>query len=351
MFPWADANLRTYWYEHKPTPEFEASTILWSLQQMLGIAQALSLIHNFRPTLPLGAPSTKDLNLPKDMRLDVKLDEQQFGRHGDIKPENILWLKKDGTLKVADFGLGRFHSRDSRSKVDPQTVPASPTYVPPELALGVKVSRAYDIWSLGCMFLEFITWILAGAETIEEFSDFRGLFFASTEINDDYFYTILEDTNGYKKAVVRDTVNQWVEKLHENEKCSQLIHELLDLTMSRLLVIQSKNRTSSQQLSVDLSEMLKKAEKDKGYMLDPVALDAKQGPALKEPTRNVSGEPQAQPDNTHPAQHLIESVLPHVINIRNTTRDLLGRTIGTPGYRPPRNTWSVPTVATRATTT
>src|SRR5450756_2907125 len=37
MFPYANANLRTYWEDH-PNPSFHRDTALWSLKQMTGIA-------------------------------------------------------------------------------------------------------------------------------------------------------------------------------------------------------------------------------------------------------------------------------------------------------------------------
>src|SRR5439155_4315316 len=110
------------------------------------------------------------------------------------------------------------------------------------------VSRSYDIWSLGCLFLEFITWLLKGSAEISGFADFRGRL-SSIGINEDNFFTIIND-----EAVVREKVIDWVSQLHEDKKCSKLIHDLLDLTMEKLLVVDSKERISAKELSEKLEE-------------------------------------------------------------------------------------------------
>jgi serine/threonine protein kinase len=275
MFPYADANLRTYWDDRK-TPSFDRATVLWSLRQMTGIANALLLIHNFSVTIPLDIDGPGQVRVQNDVELRVRKGEELYGRHGDLKPENILWFKEsaeindeNGILQIADFGLGRFHGRDSRSKDDPYTVQSSPTYEPPECKLRRPVSRAYDMWSLGCLYLEFITWLLMGSAEIEGFSEFRGKLATSTGIDDDNFFTIITGPVGARDAVVREQVVDWVRKLHEHEKCSNLIHNLLELIMERLLVVDSKERINATLLNLQMKMFLDKAEDDSLYLLDP----------------------------------------------------------------------------------
>jgi len=104
---------------------------------------------------------------------------QVHGRHGDLKPENILWFKeyqdKDpsksmGVLKISDFGLTRFHRTVSKSHVNAEGVAVTGTYRAPEYDINKVVSQSYDIWSLGCVILEFVTWYLLGWEEVDEFS-------------------------------------------------------------------------------------------------------------------------------------------------------------------------------------
>lgn len=242
---------------------------------MTGIASAIVLIHHFRVATPLSVTGSGNGNIrnPGNAVLSVEGGEQWFGRHGDIKPENILWFKNNrmysmGILQIADFGLGRFHGRDSRSGINPEKVVSSPTYEPPECKLRQPVSRTYDIWSLGCVFLEFITWLLKGNAEIDGFSDARGRIPTGGIVNDDNFFTITH-IDGVEDAVVREGVQTWVAQLHAHEKCSQAIHDLLNLIMKELLVIDSKKRSKAHWLHNQLMIYLARAERDEEYLLKP----------------------------------------------------------------------------------
>jgi serine/threonine protein kinase len=98
-----------------------------------------------------------------------------YGRHGDIKPDNILVFldpvdpQSRGTLVITDFGLTRFHSDHTKTYFK-RNIPMTPTYRPPECDMhGGSVSRSFDIWSYGCVLLEFIAWYLGGLELLDNF--------------------------------------------------------------------------------------------------------------------------------------------------------------------------------------
>jgi serine/threonine protein kinase len=273
MFPWADKSLRTYWHDH-PHPKWNQETLMWDLGQMKGIASGLQAIHNFRQQDCRTRQAHPDHTLLVPGQ--VEPDEYWYGRHGDIKPENILWFRsteledadKAGVLQIADFGLGRFHGRESRSQMPARTIVSTPTYEPPELALDLKVSRAYDIWSLGCVFLEYITWRLGGFDMLEAF-DYARL----VEENDGYcsnkFYTLRRDIDHETHAFVQDAVAQWIMHLHSHERCSGLIHDLLDLVKNQLLVVSAKRRITSEMLVAELQKLAERAEADYGYLVRP----------------------------------------------------------------------------------
>ncbi|KAL3420050.1 protein kinase [Phlyctema vagabunda] len=278
MFPYAQSNLRGYW-DARPHPNFNRNTLLWSIKQMEGIASGLHLVHNFRVTIPLEVDG--GMRMQNGAQLSVGKGEERFGRHGDIKPENILWFdriygaepgKQDpmGILKIADFGLGRFHGRDSRSAQDPRWIVSSPTYEPPECKLKKPVSRAYDLWSLGCLYLEFLTWILMGAPDIEGFADFRGKT-GTGGVNDDNFFTITSPPGSDEpEAELRQEVGSWARKLHCHNRCSQALHDILELIMKGLLIIRQKDRLDSMKLKRRLQEIYKRAQRDDTYLLKPV---------------------------------------------------------------------------------
>lgn len=50
----------------------------------------------------------------------------------------------------------------------------SPLLAPPEYYnFSEDLAQPFDIWSLGCTYLEFITWVLLGAEGVENFTQIR----------------------------------------------------------------------------------------------------------------------------------------------------------------------------------
>jgi len=172
-------------------------------------------------------------------------------------------------LKITDFGLGRFHGRDSRSGIDPRKVATSPTYEPPECTIGRPVSRAYDIWSLACLYLEFVTWMLSGNQQIEEFGDDRGREIPKEPFTDDNFFTVFIDDNHERNAVVREAVIQWVRGLHAHKNCSELIHDLLNLIMGAMLKVDPAERIKACDLAETMKELVKRAESSYTYLVEP----------------------------------------------------------------------------------
>lgn len=232
LFHWAEGNLKEFW-KFQPNPSMENAR--WLATQCFGIATGLRKIHHLT-SWPLQKGSNQNLRIEIDHGKD-------YGRHGDIKPENILWFRSPSNLVISDFGLSQYHSIHSRSQDSPYAVRGfSPTYRPPEFELKKQITQRYDIWTLGCLFLEIITWFVLG-------NDARETDFSNDRIADDYtmipgwdedkFFNIyLKDQEQYT-AKVKSSVKK-VRQCFLSSSCLSSSHRIRQLT--KLAVDQEASR-------------------------------------------------------------------------------------------------------------
>ncbi|KAJ8117108.1 hypothetical protein OPT61_g1615 [Boeremia exigua] len=196
---------------------------------------------------------------------------QLFTRHGDIKPENIHWVH-DGTssseamggdLKLAGFGLATLASAD----VSSSSATLSPTYRPPECDLHQPViKQANDIWCLGCTYLEFLTWFLMGAGSVQEFSKYRLSLDGRLGVQSDTFFEALNVPRPNQlEFKVKESVTRFIRKLHEHPNCTQYIHGFLNLIEFSMLVIDPSERYSSNMIALQLEWMLSDCCVDETY--------------------------------------------------------------------------------------
>ncbi|OTB15860.1 hypothetical protein K445DRAFT_300642 [Daldinia sp. EC12] len=274
IFPWAQGNLKDFWSIHsKPDKTYEL--LLWIADQCKGIAAGLNMIHK------------DDFG-----KRSLTPEETTKGRHGDIKPENILWFQDTedkirpwmGTLKISDFGLTRWHRDKSNRIVYINGVRASPTYRAPESDLTQEIFQPWDIWTLACVYLEFLTWYLCGwDEGVDEFSRQRADE-SSFSIPWDDFFSLGSKENGFtyraslKRSVIdvstifsswamptKDKFMQWVNKLHAAEGCSIFIHEFLDLISDHMLRIRYEERYKCEEIVDRLDTMYRRCRDDETY--------------------------------------------------------------------------------------
>ena len=208
---------------------------------MTGIATALSHLHN-------------DL-LAQDL-------QPLSGYHLDIKPENILIYADAfsgcGIWKLSDFGSSYLYPQDS-GQLPPH--PGFGTYEPPECQMSLPQSQAYDIWSLGCIFLECTAWLIKGSDAIAEFAEDRlnDVKVSGNMFKDDYFFTLeFNESNTPVRALTRPAVIQWIRALERNSQCNEAISELLHLIENELLQVDQSKRLKAYYLSQRL-ELIQRA--------------------------------------------------------------------------------------------
>ena len=74
--------------------------------------------------------------------------------HRDVKPENVL-IARDGTVKVADFGIAVV--ADADHTVPGGGMPGTLRYLSPEQAQGYEATWASDVWAAGTVLAELLT--------------------------------------------------------------------------------------------------------------------------------------------------------------------------------------------------
>ncbi|RDW56476.1 hypothetical protein BP5796_13117 [Coleophoma crateriformis] len=187
---------------------------------------------------------------------------QDFGRHGDIKPQNIIWYRHQpnhqGVLKLADFGQAELNSRWTRTRA--REVAYSRTCRPPECDLAPhEIGQNYDVWSLGCVFLEFVAWAVGGRERVEQFSQMRKTRDSRVALDTDAFFIIIPAVNAaQERAKVKPEVTQYILELRRDKNCNGYLHGLLDLIEQHMLVVDRKQRWDSRRVHGQLVNLLEK---------------------------------------------------------------------------------------------
>lgn len=217
MFPWAEhGNLWEFWTRQKGPRALEKPYLVWIFKQLTGLAAAIEKLHN----------QTESKNC----------------RHGDLKPENILCFRQgDGKgngptpavrMVITDVGLAKDHVVRTQLRESTNTKVSTKRYAGPEMdvASDAPLSRRFDIWSMGCILLEFLIWILYGGDELIK----------CTKAASSTFYRVVKDESGQVKSVEVDRrVQGWVSYIRKDWRCPRgtALELLLHLVTEKLLVV------------------------------------------------------------------------------------------------------------------
>ncbi|KAI0410721.1 hypothetical protein F5X98DRAFT_384963 [Xylaria grammica] len=246
IFPWANGgNLSDFWRSHPATlPTRSLKTFLWCFQQMVGLVDALFTLH----------------------RVNC--------RHNDLGPNHILHFHNDdnssvcGTLVIAGFCQATWQTVPSEIRHDSDNTRAShPVYEPPEAMSAKPRLRRYDMWSVGCLFMEFAIWLLYGYDAIDKFRKlirdqevpwpYRGAFYKSTE---------------GRPMIIHPVVSRGFDALRNDPRCAKGtgLEDLVSLISNDLIVIDPEKRANAEKSRDKLREIVQKAEKDPSYLMKNV---------------------------------------------------------------------------------
>ncbi|KAK8863433.1 HET-domain-containing protein [Apiospora arundinis] len=243
IFPWASGgNLSEFWVRHDAElreTESRASLVSWSLDQMIGISDALRLLHH------------------------------KNGRHGDLKPENILHFEGErgrGRLVVADFGLSKFHIQETYIRTKPSSDwSRTSRYEPPEVDeyhKGLPRSRHYDLWPMGCIFLEFAIWLVHGLDYLKDLNQFK-------KINK---FWVCETSD---EPEVHPLVLEEMDKILKHSKANSATKDIVQLVKDRLLLVKYDDghtteedvvRASAEELYSSMIEIRQRASGSTNYL-------------------------------------------------------------------------------------
>ncbi|KAK2595008.1 hypothetical protein QQS21_007262 [Conoideocrella luteorostrata] len=253
IFPWANGgNLSNYWETHDKNRKNQQH-LQWVFDQLVGICSALELLH--------------DNNC----------------RHGDLKPENILWFRDGnslGMLQLADLGLAKFHEKEAntrqrdRRNIHTSTPSGTSRYEPPEMdenrGTTKPRSRQYDIWSMGCIIIELLVWLIHGYEDVQTFRKHTR-----------YFWTPFgEKGTPTQKYSIDSHVTSCLDFMESRIENNKAQRDLLDLVRKKLLIVpvheiyESKEgyREIARELHRKILDIQKRCQSDHSY-LGPISLE------------------------------------------------------------------------------
>lgn len=241
IFPWAEGgNLRDYWERADSNSNGrlirDDDEVTWTLRQMRALADCLRLLWN------------------------------ENCRHGDLKPENILLFMNDntrGNFVIADVGLSKFHTAvTARRKQSSSVKFATRRYGAPEMYMEDRhepLSRDFDIWSMGVILLEWLTWLIYGNEKLQEYRGVEKLWESSTRGN-----------------VLLPRAQKWITEIKENLVKETALKDIIEIVETRLLIFELAKevesplvgRAKAAWLSERMDEIYARAKRESSYRYD-----------------------------------------------------------------------------------
>jgi serine/threonine protein kinase len=207
LFPYVDMDLGKFLMAKTCYRDFQWDFTFYSA--LTGLASALSKTHRLH------------LN-----QADHDVDFEAIGYHHDLRPPNVL-VSPD-TFILADFGLGHLKSAEALSHTPYKSI--SGDYIAPECTDMEEnlqtVNRAIDVWAFGCLIAEVVTYMLKGADGVEEFRTKRLTPGRLPQWKDAGFYQ--------PHGVLKQEVFDWMEALRRDNPHPDLVPELVELSLHAL---------------------------------------------------------------------------------------------------------------------
>jgi serine/threonine protein kinase len=132
---------------HDVGEDVESGLLYIAMEYIEGrdLKQIIASGHRFRPS--------EAARIVADVAMALDYAHQMGVIHRDIKPANVI-LTRDGSARIADFGIARMES--SNLTVDGQFI-GTPNFMSPEQITGQTVDGRSDLFSLGVVLFTLLT--------------------------------------------------------------------------------------------------------------------------------------------------------------------------------------------------
>lgn len=242
LMPWANGGtLSDFWRRRQglvdgPEPPARM-VVLWMLEQMCGLAHAISALH------------------------------ESMLKHRDLTPYAILVVKDDepldlGTLKINCVDKPRSQITEDRSASVSISAMEGVYYKEPELSSlsDESTSRSADMWSIGCIFLDFLVWVLSGNVGLREVQGERQR----------HYWDVKYGHSQVDSAAVDSWLSStWTRLENYFGETQGALWDLLCVIRDGLLVVDRSKRMNGKRLYRTLAEVHQKARESPGYLYDP----------------------------------------------------------------------------------
>jgi len=217
VLPWAErGNLWDFWADGRTSPGTEWRFLVWVFRQLSGLTEAVAEMHGL---------------------------EGENLRHGDLKPENVLCFRDDSQsaitpirLVLTDVGLAKAHEKATDQRKQQRDITSTSVstvrYQAPELETQSNetriLSQDFDVWSLGCIYMEFVIWLLYGLDGLVRFTAETEQFWQPT------------GEEGLRGAKVHERVDVWLSHManwDSNRPTDIALERLVGLIKRNLLVV------------------------------------------------------------------------------------------------------------------
>jgi serine/threonine protein kinase len=243
IFPWAENGDLLHLWKTQKIKDYPDIALAWMQTNITGLIGALCFLHklncshgDLKPdNIFVGNPWNSPF-LGPDIWRDRELEQEElFERCERLKRFETL-----GLLQIADLGVAKMH-REGLDHSDTNQFLGYSRYAPKGFhrlgpgEIAPQRTWRYDIWSMGCIFLEFITWICEEQEGVDNFNVKLGL-------PDDRVYWG-EDGGPHKEVL--DHYHYLEEQIKKQDpKCTGYLLSLLRTVKENMLVVDNDRATA-----------------------------------------------------------------------------------------------------------